>query len=285
MKTLRIPFTVLTFFSVLALSALSSHAAPSHAAQLASAKVLQVEGTVSKYSAEGGSSTQLKVGDILVEGDSVSATALSSAILVFSNGSEITVEENTSFNLSKLEQSPFSGNQSYEQLQADPSQSQTLLELNYGELGFHVKKLQAGSTFDIETPLGTAAIRGTQGTVKLFYNAERGEFLLIVANNDGLDDIISRYIGEFEYGRGNIGDKGFDSSVSDAKSEPIPQQHTIVIRLHRGDPLFDDLFNAYENYIPTEPTPGNLPLPTPIFTPDDPGVIIVSPEDQGPQQN
>lgn len=271
MKTLRIPFTILC---VLTLSALSAHAA-----QLASAKVLEVEGTVAKYSVEGGSSTQLMVGDILTEGDSVSATALSSALLVFSNGTEITVEENTSFNIAKLEQAPFGGSQSYEQLQADPSQSQALLELNYGELGFHVKKLQPGSTFDIETPLGTAAIRGTKGTVKLFYNVERGEFLLIVANNDGLVDIISRYIGEFEYGRGNIGDKGYDSGISEDKAEPIPQKHTVVIRLHKEDPLFDDLFKAYKNYIPEEPRPGVIRLPNPIFTPEDPGVIIVSPED------
>lgn len=251
MKTLRIPFIVLC---VLALSALSAHAA-----QLASAKVLKVEGTVSKYAPDG-SNTPLKAGDILTEGDSISATALSSAFLVFSNGSEITVNENTSFSISKLEQSTFSGSQSYEQLQADPSQSQTLLELNYGELGFHVKKLQAGSTFNIETPLGTAAIRGTQGTVKLYYNAELGEFILIVTNDDGLVDFIG---------------------LSDNIAESIPQNQEYIIRLHRGDPLFDDLFKAYKNYIPTEPTPGDLPLPTPIFTPDDEGVIIVSPEDQG----
>ncbi len=268
MKTLRIPFTILC---LLALSALSAHAA-----QLATAKVLKIEGTVTKYSLDGGNSP-LKVGDILVQGDSVSVTALSSADLVFSNGSEITVEENTSFNISKLEQASFSGNQSYEQLQADPSQSQTLLELNYGELGFHVKKLSQGSNFQIETPLGTAAIRGTQGSVKLFYNAELGQFLLIVKNNDGLVDIISRYLGQFEYGKGNVGDKGYDSNVSDNKSEPIPQKHTVVIRIQRGDPAFDDLFQSYKNFIPTKP--GVSKLPDPVFTPDG-GVIVTSPEDQ-----
>lgn len=272
MKTLRIPFIVLC---VLALSTSFVHAA-----QLASAKVLQVEGTVSKYAPDG-SNIPLKAGDILVEGDRISATALSSAFLVFSNGSEITIEENTSLSINKLEQSPFSGSQSYEQLQADPSQSQSLLELNYGKLGFHVKKLQAGSTFNIETPMGTAAIRGTQGTLELYYNAERDEFILLVTNEDGLVDIISRYIGQFEYGNANVGDKGYDSGISDDKAEPIPENHTITLRLHRGDPLFDDLFRVYENYIPTKPAPGDLPLPTPAFTPDDEGVIIVSPEDQG----
>lgn len=270
MKTLRIPLTVLCALAISALSA--------HSAQLASAKVLQVEGSVAKYSLDGDNSP-LKVGDILTEGESISVTALSSAKLVFSNGSEITVAENSSLNISKLEQASFNGSQSYEQLQADPSQSQTLLELNYGELQFHVKKLSQGSTFDIETPLGTAAIRGTTGMIKLFFNAAIGEFRLIVTNNDGLVDIISRYYGGMEYGRGNTANTRYASDASDESRELIPQQHTVVIRLNNEDPLFDALFQAYKNYIPADPKPGVIQLPAPVFTPEDPGVIIVSPED------
>ncbi len=245
------------------------------AQQLASAKVVDVVGTVTKYSPDG-SNTQLQVGDILKEGDAISATALSSAELVFSNGSELTIEENTSVNIAKLEQAPFGGNQSYEQLQADPSPSQTLLELNYGKLSGHVKKLRQDSNFDVETPLGTAAIRGTRWSALLIYNAERGEFILTVKNYDGLVDIISRYIGQFEYGKGNIGDKGYDSSLSDDTRELIPAAHTVVIRLHRGDPLFDDLFDLIKNVTPSGPSP--------VITPggpgggDDFGVIVVSPE-------
>ena len=54
------------------------------AAQLASAKVTEVTGTVTKYTPDGGNAP-IKVGDILKEGDSISATALSQAELVFSN--------------------------------------------------------------------------------------------------------------------------------------------------------------------------------------------------------
>lgn len=276
MKTLRIPFTILC---VLVISALSAHAA-----QLATAKVLSVNGTVTKYSQSGGNSP-LKVGEILVQGDSISATALSSAMIVFSNGSELTIEENTSINLTQLEQDSFAGGQSYEELQADPSKSQTLLELNYGELSGHVKKLRPGSNFSIETPLGTAAIRGTKFTIKLFYNAERGEFMLIVKNVDGIVDIISRYLGEIQYGRGNVGNTAYDSGLSDDKAEPIPQNHSVVIHLHRGDPAFDTLFNLVKNFIPSNPRPGFIALPAPEFTPDDPGVIVVSPEDQNTQEN
>jgi hypothetical protein len=269
MNTLRIPLTI---FCVLAISALSTQAA-----QLATAKVLDVMGTVTKYDSNGAESP-LKAGEILQQGHSISATALSSAKLVFSNGSELTVEENTSLNIAKLEQDNFSGSQKYEQLQADPSKSQTLLELNYGKLSGHVKKLRAGSNFMVETPLGTAAIRGTMFNTRLFYNAERGEFVFVVNNIDGQVDIISRYAGDIEYGDSSVGDKGYASGMDSDKSEPIPLGHTVIIRLSRNDPEFDNLFNLMRNYIPTDPKPGWIPLPAPDITPEDPGVIIVSPE-------
>lgn len=272
MKTLNI--------SILSLALLVIASVTAQAAQLASAKVISVVGTVAKYSPDGGNS-QLKVGEILKEGDSISVTALSEAKLVFSNGSELTIEENTSIDIAKLQQDSFSGGMSYEQLQADPSKSQTLLSLNYGKLSGHVKKLKPDSSFNIETPLGTAAIRGTRWSALLIYNAERGEFLLTVKNFDGLVDIISRYIGQFEYGKGNIGDKGYDSGITETVKELIPKDHTIVIRLRKGDPYFDDLFNLIKNYIPTGPKPVITPGGPFGDDDDDLGIIVVSPE--GPQ--
>lgn len=255
------------------------------AAELASAKVTSVTGSVTKYSSNG-QQTKLAPGAILKEGDSLTVAALSEAKLVFSNGSELTVEENTSVNIAKLQQEAFSGNQSYEQLQADPSKSQTLLELNYGKLSGHVKKLHADSEFNVETPLGTAAIRGTKWSALLIYNAERGEFILSVKNYDGLVDIISRYAGTITYGEGNVGTKGYDGSISETTRELIPQDHSVILRISEGDPYYDDLFELIRNYVPTGPQP--------VITPaapsggsgnedDDLGIIVVSPE--GPSNN
>lgn len=275
MKIFRLHLLLLGLFALSALSV--------NAAQLASAKVLEVIGTVTKYT-EAGGNAPLQKGDILSQGDSISATALSSTKLVFSNGSTLTIKENTSITIAELAQESFGGNNSYEQLEADPSKSQALLELNYGEISGHVKKLQSGSRFDIQTPLGTAAIRGTQFTVKLFYNAERGEFLLTVVNEDGEVQIISRYLGEFQYGADNFGDKGYNSALSDdGAPEAIPEKHTIIIRLSENDPYFDTLFNLIQNYIPTGPTKGWIELPVPEITPEDLGIIIVSPEDEDDQ--
>jgi hypothetical protein len=241
--------------------------APAQVAQAAQAQIAEVNGTVSKLAADG-RYTQLNAGDSLNVGESISVTALSSARLVFSNGSELMLKENTSVNL------------------ASSSQTQTLVELNFGRVDFNVKQLRSGSSFDIESPIGTAAIRGTSGSVELRYNAEREEFLLIVRNNEGAVDIISRYIGEFEYSASRIGEKGFDSGLSNENAEPIPEGHTVIIRLHRDDPRFDALFATYQNFNPTGAENPALadPADPPTFTPDpeDPGVMVVSPETEIP---
>ena len=72
----------------------------------------------------------------------------------------------------------------------------------------------------------------------------------MVHNKDGKVDIISRYAGDFEYGRGNSGDKGYDSSVSNDKSHPIPPAHRIVLRLSKDDPYFDEIVDLIKNFPP-----------------------------------
>lgn len=303
MKTLRIPFTLLC---VLAISTLSAHVA--HASQLATAKVISVEGTVTKHTTGGiklhGRERQLKVGDILSEGDSVNSSADSQAFLVFSNGSEITITENTSVKIAELEQEPYGSSQTYEQLQADPSKSQTLLELNYGQLDGHVKKLSEASSFKVKTPLGTAAIRGTKFSVKLVFDKDTNKFELTIRNLDGMVDFI---------GQGRVVDYLFD----DAKGDPdkmknefddgslieattLPEQRALIIICGQENKVYEaiievlavmpgiDVAVADDGNITVSvdaPDDSNEddkdPLPPPVITPEDPGIIVVSPEDQG----
>ncbi|MFP4069306.1 MAG: FecR domain-containing protein, partial [Opitutales bacterium] len=272
MKNTPLRFALIAFSLLGALSL--------QAAELATAKVLDVEGTVTVYR-EGAGNQPLKQGDILREGDSISATALSSADLVFSNGSEVTVEENTSVTMAELQQEPFGGNKSYEQLEADPSQSQTLLELNYGKVSGEVKKLREDSKFHIETPLGTAAIRGTVFFVEIVYDAERGEMILEVHNLGGIVDIISRYIGAIDYNGGNVADKGYDSTASDSKRDSIPDRHIVIIRLPQTDPYYDEIIDDLNDYPPFTDERGRPPviltIPGPEITDDDGDVQVISP--------
>lgn len=225
------------------------------AAQLASAKVVKVKGNVTQTDSSGQKSP-LAVGDILEEGDSIATSSRSLAELVFSNGSELTVQANSSLTISQLKQAAFSGSQSYEDLEADPSESQTLLDLKYGKVRAHVKKLTAKSTFNVETPLGTAAVRGTILTVEFRFDFVRNEIVFNVYNSNGTVDIINR----------------------SAESLPVAPSATETIRVQRGDPDFESVLELIRDDLPEEV---EADPPAPVVTPEpteDPDTIIVSPE-------
>jgi len=242
--------------SVLTLLVFSLSFAGNLSAELASAKVLNVVGTVTKIAASG-KETPLTKGTILKEGDAVRTTQLSSAELIFSNGSELTIDENTSVKISKLQQESFTGGGSYEQLKADPSKSQTLLSLNYGDLSGHVKKLKDGSNFDIETPLGTAAIRGTRWQVFLTYNAARGEFSVTVNNFDGLVDFISKTGGSLNLeGKTSVVGK-FKSTQDNSDTVKIDAGKKATLTVPKNDPYFQELMKLI-----TPPATGKKPVIT-----------------------
>ena len=303
MKTLRIPFTLLC---VLAISALSAHV--THASQLATAKVISVEGTVTKHTTGGiklnGRERQVKVGDILSEGDSVNSSADSQAFLVFSNGSEITIYENTSVKIAELVQEPYDSSQTYEQLQADPSKSQTLLKLNYGQLDGHVKKLSEASSFRVKTPLGTAAIRGTKFNVKLVFDRDTNKFELTIRNLDGLVDFIGQERADYYLIDDINGDpeKVKNEFDDEALIEPttLPEETALIVTCGQENLVFNAIIGVLAAIpgvdvgvnvdgsvtvtvdIPPVTNPDvDDPLPAPVITPEDPGIIVVSPEDQG----
>ena len=314
MKTLRIPFTL---FCLLAISALSSHAA-----ELATAKVLSVSGTVIKTEGGGGSfkvggrESPLKAGDILREGDRIHSTEGSKVFLVFSNGSEITLFQNSSLSIVDLEQEPYTSKRVYNELEADPSKSQTLLELDYGQLDGHVKKLSSTSSFNIETPLGTAAIRGTRFSISLLFTGNK--LILSVSNFDGLVDILTKssskvVTGKKGFGGGNKGGnkgggKGGNNgggaakslaqglinefaSEADGTSTPIPAGGNCNVSASAGNPVLNAIISglaAVPGLNVSLSANGTLTveidlggsIPSPEITPDpvtDPGIIVVSP--------
>ena len=314
MKTLRIPFTL---FCLLAISALYSHAA-----ELATAKVLSVSGTVIKTEGGGGSfkiggrESPLKAGDILREGDRVHSTEGSKVFLVFSNGSEITLFQNSSLSIIDLEQEPYTSKRVYNELEADPSKSQTLLELDYGQLDGHVKKLSNTSSFNIETPLGTAAIRGTRFSISLLFTGNK--LVLSVSNFDGLVDILTKSSSKVVTGKKGFGGGGKDggkgggkggnngggaakslaqglinefASDADGTSTPIPAGGNCNVSASAGNPVLNAIISglaAVPGLNVSLSANGTLTveidlggsIPSPEITPDpvtDPGIIVVSP--------
>jgi len=221
--------------------------ATANAAQLASAKVLSVSGTVTSYT-EGGAETPLQAGAILTQGASICTKPSSQAELVFSNGSELTVMENSRLTLAELSQEAFGGTKSYEQLQADPSRSQTLLKLNYGKTSGHVKKLSDGSQFLVESPLGTAAIRGTNFTIALNFNPTTGLYSIQVSNHDGLVDLITKAEGSKENG-------DYDPNAAET-STPIPAGQEFAVSISADDPNFGTVIEQMINLTATAAVDG-----------------------------
>ena len=274
---MKSPYLHLILLALFGLSSLTATAAQ----QLASAKVLSMSGTVISES-EDGVESPLMIGAILGQGDSIVTGAWSTALLVFSNGSEILVTEKTSITIVELSQEAFGGTKSYEQLKADPSKSQSLLQLNYGKISGHVKSLKAGSRFDIETPLGTAAIRGTKFVIECRYNAIRGEFIFVVYNLDGKVDLISRLNGTSKYGSGNSAEKAYEAEGEET-IESIPPAHRITVRISGNNPNFERIVNPEVNFPPfkNNDTQPEVPVLPPEVTPEDQDTVVASPNQPG----
>jgi len=123
-------------------------------------KAVKVEGQVTKISANG-TSTPLKDGDALVETDAVLTAQGSGVVLVFANGSSVKVGANSRLAIDEFKMDPLADEVKISGLKAEPSVSQTKLNLAYGEMVGDVKKLNKSSSYSIKTPVGAAGIRGT----------------------------------------------------------------------------------------------------------------------------
>ncbi len=133
-------------------------------AQNGSVIVIQTKGVVKAISPQGTRLIEPVVrGSVLPVGFGIETGLFSESILLFSNGTTATVMENSKVKLLKFEQAPFEaqGN-SFGQLRAEPSTSQVSLDMEVGSLVVQTKKLKKSSSFSINTPTGTAGIRGTQ---------------------------------------------------------------------------------------------------------------------------
>jgi len=102
-------------------------------------------------------------GVLLPVGASVHTGAKGEALLLLSNGTIVTISENTKMKISSFVQEPFEDKgRSIGDLEEEPSSSSVLVDLEIGDLVVKTKKLNKKSNFEISSPVGTAGIRGTQ---------------------------------------------------------------------------------------------------------------------------
>ncbi len=112
-------------------------------------------------------------GMLLPDGAAVQTGPGGNALLLLSNGTVVTVSENTKMKISSFVQEPFEDKGlSVGDLQEEPSSSSVLVDLEVGDLVVKTKKLNKKSNFEIASPVGTAGIRGTQ--FGMGYSPQRG---------------------------------------------------------------------------------------------------------------
>ncbi|SVB82548.1 uncharacterized protein METZ01_LOCUS235402, partial [marine metagenome] len=104
-----------------------------------------------------------KTNAALSEGVLIETGADGKVTLLFSNGTVSTVGPSTKLTLKEFSQEKFeAGDRSMGELKEEPSLSNVKLSLDFGSLIVGTKKLNKESSFDIESSVGTAGIRGTQ---------------------------------------------------------------------------------------------------------------------------
>jgi hypothetical protein len=99
------------------------------------------------------------------EGTTIETKADSSNTLVFSNGSSIIVGPNSRFEIKKFVQEPFTPNRN--DLDVEPSISQTVVKVVQGSVGLCTSRLVAGSSMTYQTPHGSINVRGRKVMVEV----------------------------------------------------------------------------------------------------------------------
>ncbi|MEY3775111.1 MAG: hypothetical protein RLZZ129_1891 [Verrucomicrobiota bacterium] len=153
-------------------------------------KAARVTGSVS--ATKDGVTIAVTRGTELSQGYVINTAKNSSVVLVFSNGATMNLAQETSLAIDEFTQDPFADEISVAQLTAEPSASRTRLNLSRGELVGNVKKLNydAGSSFEVQTPVGAAGIRGTtfrlvfrpDGSGKAFFSLTTLEGNVVLAS-------------------------------------------------------------------------------------------------------
>lgn len=115
-------------------------------------------------------------GTALPQGAVVKTGPDSTASVVFSSGSVAIITENSTVNVSKFLQAPFTGTMT---AGAEPSVSETELIIEEGEVISVVAKLRKGSSYTVSSPVGAAGVRGTIFGYRYNSNGSRGEIVVL----------------------------------------------------------------------------------------------------------
>ena len=128
--------------------------------------IAQIEGDVSVSNNSTGQLLpvdRVKAGGLLFDGHTIKTGANAKVVLLLSNGTVSTLKADSVLNIKKFTQAKFDpGTSKLSELEGEPSSSDVIIDLNIGDMVVDIKKLDKKSSFNIESPVGTAGIRGTR---------------------------------------------------------------------------------------------------------------------------
>lgn len=124
---------------------------------------IQVRGTVEVRRGAEGATEVVKEGGQLRAADVVTTAKSSSVVLVLENGSVVSLRENSQLKITTALQSAAASTAPAAKGAEAPEAgaSQTSFDLAFGEMLARVRKLNPSSTFEVQTPVSVAAVRGT----------------------------------------------------------------------------------------------------------------------------
>lgn len=139
-------------------------AAAATAMKPAVALVARVTGTATYTDYAKGEEGRIEPKMKFKQGVTINTAADSTVVLLFSNGSSLTIKPETSISIEEYLQAPIpEDSPSLDSLDKEPTTSKTKLRLLEGDIIGSVKKLNTdeGSSYEVDSPIGTAGIRGT----------------------------------------------------------------------------------------------------------------------------
>ncbi len=179
----------------------------------------------------------LKPGAVLAEGYSLKTGFGGEAALLFSNGTVATLEPRSLVKIASFLQKGFeAGEQKLSEVQQEPSSSQISLDLDTGSLVVQTKKLDRTSSFTIDSPVGTAGIRGTEFQMGI---APTGETKLDVASSSvaftptgGTPVLVSQGKGLDVSSTGTVNQRPIDPVISININTKTPSLLILLIKSH-----------------------------------------------------
>jgi len=125
--------------------------------------LISQQGSVSYEQADGTPAQAIAVGKPIPLSYTITTGQGGQLVGLLSNGTLLTLDEDTRMKVGTFKQEPFdAGGKKLADLPGEPSKSEVGIDLDFGSLVVKTKKLNKGSAFDINSPVGVAGIRGTE---------------------------------------------------------------------------------------------------------------------------